>query len=149
VASLTPITIVASTSASDLAGADRITLRAPAVRWTVSCSREVNTPVHSSTTSTFLAFHGSFDGSFSAETDTTVPSMEMPPSTALTSRSRYPSENVPCTVSRRSRYASMSAPVRSLMWTNSNAGLPHPARSTLRPMRPNPLMAMRTAMTTS
>src|SRR5207302_4116920 len=67
--SFTPSTQVRS--GLSLAGADRTTLRAPAVRWLSypglpSFSRAVKNPVDSTATSTPSAFQGRFRGSFSA-----------------------------------------------------------------------------------
>src|SRR5258707_6368072 len=50
------------------AGAEMITFLAPAERCFCAEARSVNRPLHSSTTSTFSAFHGSAAGSFSAVT---------------------------------------------------------------------------------
>ncbi|MNE56395.1 hypothetical protein D3C80_1512990 [compost metagenome] len=56
---LTPYTTVAS---APLAGAEIMTLPAPAVRWAAALARSVNSPVHSNTTSMASAFHGSSAG---------------------------------------------------------------------------------------
>ena len=63
---LTPKTTVRSTSFSP--GAEMITFFAPACRCAPAFALLVKRPVHSSTTSTPSAFHGSFAGSRSATT---------------------------------------------------------------------------------
>ena len=51
----------------------------------------------------------------------------------------------PCTESNSSRCAQVAAsPSSSLMWTNSRSPRSQPARSASRPMRPNPLIPIRT-----
>jgi len=62
---LTPMTSVKSAPS---AGAEMMTRRAPASRCFAAASRLVKMPVHSSATSTFRSFHGSFAGSRSAVT---------------------------------------------------------------------------------
>ncbi|MNH36319.1 hypothetical protein D3C79_970970 [compost metagenome] len=56
---LTPYTTVAS---APLAGAETITLPAPAARCAAALARSVNSPVHSNTTSIASAFQGSSAG---------------------------------------------------------------------------------------
>ena len=53
---------------------------------------------------------------------------------------------VPRTESYLSRYERVLASVKSLMATNSRSGSPMEARSTLRPMRPKPLIPIRMAI---
>jgi hypothetical protein len=60
-------------SSSPLVGAERSTRLAPASRCLPQPAASVKRPVHSSTTSTPRAFHGSFAGSFSANTAISSP----------------------------------------------------------------------------
>src|ERR1700752_647989 len=136
---LTPNTIVASAPS---AGAETSTRLAPAVRCAEALSLAVKMPVHSSAMSTPRSFHGSFDGSRSADTlILPLPRLIESPSTVTVPGKR------PCTESKRSRWALVSTGPRSLMPTTSISLRPDSAmaRSTLRPMRPNPLIATRTA----
>ena len=77
---LTPSTMVASTS---LPGADRTTLRAPALRWRAASSRLRNFPVESTTMSAPTADQSRSAGSRSVVARTGRPSTTSdPPSTA-------------------------------------------------------------------
>src|SRR5207302_3619495 len=103
-------------------------------------------PVHSIAISTPSSFHGSFDGSRSAETlILPLPRLIESPSTVTVPGKR------PCTESYRNRWALVSTGPRSLIPTTSISLRPDSAiaRSTLRPIRPNPLIATRTAMPVS
>src|SRR6478752_2574688 len=125
------------------AGADTSTRLAPAVRCAEALSFAVKRPVHSSAISTPRAFQGSFEGSRSAETlILPLPRSSESPSTVTVPGKR------PCTESKRSRWALVSTGPRSLMPTTSISLRPDSAmaRNTLRPMRPNPLIATRIAM---
>src|SRR5438034_574820 len=136
----TPITIVMS---SPLAGAEMTTFFAPAARCLSASGRSVNRPVLSSTRSTPNAFHGSFSGSLIADTLIGLP---------LTTSASPCASTVPG--NRRwmesyfRRCASVLVSVMSFTATNSSACcfMSTAARSTLRPMRPNPLIPTRTAM---
>src|SRR5216684_7832751 len=134
---LTPNTMVASAPS---AGAETSTRLAPAVRCAEALSLAVKMPVHSSAMSTPSAFQGSFDGSRSAETlILPLPRLIESPSTVTVPGKR------PCTESKRSRCALVSTGPRSLMPTTSISLRPASAmaRSTLRPIRPNPLIPTR------
>ena len=125
------------------AGAETSTRLAPAVRCKVALSFAVKMPVHSSAMSTPSSFHGSLAGSRSAETlILPLPRLIESPSTVTVPGKR------PCTESKRNRCALVSTGPRSLMPTTSISVRPDSAiaRSTLRPMRPNPLIATRTAI---
>src|SRR4029079_12463031 len=124
-------------------GADIRTRLAPAVRWAVALSLAVKMPVHSSAMSTPSAFHGSFDGSRSAETlILPLPTLMESPSIVTMPGKR------PCTESKRRRWALVSTGPRSLIPTTSMSLRPDSAmaRKILRPMRPNPLIPTRIAM---
>src|SRR5271169_5164064 len=128
------------------AGADTSTRLAPAVRCANAFSLAVKMPVHSSAMSTPSDFHGSLEGSRSAETlILPLPRLIESPSTVTVPGNR------PCTESKRNRCALVSTGPRSLMPTTSMSLRPDSAmaRSTLRPMRPNPLIATRIAMRVS
>src|SRR6478736_5530544 len=140
---LTPNTMVASALS---AGAETSTRFAPAVRCAEALSLAVKMPVHSSAMSTPSVFQGSFVGSRSAETlILPFPTLIESPSTVTVPGKR------PCTESKRGRWALVSTGPRSLMPTTSISVRPDSAmaRSTLRPMRPNPLIAIRIAMLVS
>src|SRR5215831_5136129 len=128
---------------SPLAGAEMITLRAPAARWARASSALVNRPVDSTTTSTPRSAQGRADGSRSARTRISWSPVLIASPSASTSTS-----SVPSTVSYFSRCASVAASVRSLATTISSpapAAAPAcTARQKLRPIRPNPLMPTRT-----
>src|ERR1700716_2547615 len=127
-------------------GADTSTRLAPAVRCAEALSLAVKMPVHSSAMSTPSSFHGSLEGSRSAETlILPLPRLIESPSTDTVPGKR------PCTESKRSRWALVSTGPRSLMPTTSISVRPDSAmaRSTLRPIRPNPLIATRIAMLVS
>src|SRR5262245_37000170 len=125
-----------------VAGAEMITFLAPASRCFCASSRLVNRPVDSITTSTPRSLHGSAAGSFSYRTLSSVPSTLMPsPMTSISPGKR------PRTESYLSRWAIISASIRSLTATNSrSAPAAWAARNTFRPMRPKPLMPTLTAI---
>src|SRR3954471_11403486 len=127
-------------------GAETSTRLAPAVRWADALALALKMPVHSIAISTPSSFHGSFDGSRSAETlILPLPRLIESPSTVTMPGNR------PCTESKRSRWALVSTGPRSLMPTTSISLRPDSAmaRKILRPMRPNPLIATRIAMLVS
>ncbi len=108
--SLTPMTNVPSTSLSP--GAEMMTFFAPAATCAPALAFEVKRPVHSSTTSTPRSFHGSLDGSRSAQTLILSPlTTRSPPSTPTSPGNR------PCAVSYCVRCAFVSASPRSLTAT--------------------------------
>src|SRR5579864_6947750 len=116
---------------------------APAVRCGDAFSFEVKMPVHSSATSMPSAFHGNCVGSLIAVTLIgPLPQLMVSPLTVTSPGKR------PCTESKRSRCALVSTGARSLTASTSISVRPAStiARRTLRPMRPNPLMATRTDM---
>src|SRR3954468_20053802 len=118
-----------------------MTRLAPAVRCAAAFSLDVKMPVHSSAMSMPSSFHGSVAGSLMAVTLIMPLPTLMESPTTLTSRGKRP-----CTESNRNRCALVSTGARSLMATTSMASRSASAmaRSTLRPIRPNPLMATRT-----
>src|SRR5580698_7190740 len=125
------------------AGADTSTRLAPAARCKAALSLAVKMPVHSSAMSTPSSFHGNLVGSRSAETlILPLPTLIESPSTVTVPGKR------PCTESKRSRCALVSTGPRSLIPTISISLRPDSAiaRSTLRPMRPNPLIPTRIAI---
>src|SRR5881628_3670882 len=138
---LTPMQIVMS---SPLAGAEITTFLAPAVRCFAALSLSVKRPVLSSTNSTPRSFQGSFSGSLMAETLIVFPLT----TSASPLASTVPGKR-PCTESYFSRCARVFVSVMSLTPTNSRSVCFAivAARSTFRPMRPNPLIPTRTAMT--
>src|SRR6266516_3722827 len=128
---------------SPLAGAEITTFFAPAVRCLLALSLSVKRPVLSSTSSTPRSFQGSFSGSLMADTLIDLP---------LTISASPLASTVPgkrrCTESYFSRCASVFVSVISVTPTNSRSvcWAMVAARSTLRPMRPKPLIPTRTAM---
>src|SRR6478672_383579 len=130
---------------SFLAGAEMMTFLAPPWRCSAAWSRSVNRPVDSSTTSTPSSFQGSLAGSFSASTRMASPPTTMPSFSAVTSAGKRP-----CTESYLSRWASVAVSVMSLTATKSSSLAPiaRAARTTLRPIRPKPLMPTRIAIIT-
>ncbi len=128
---------------SPLAGAEITTFLAPAARCLSASGRLVNRPVLSSTSSTPSAFQGSFSGSLIADTLMVLPFT----TSASPCVSTVPGKR-PCTESYFRRWASVLVSVMSFTATNSSACcfMSTAARSTLRPMRPNPLMPTRTAI---
>src|SRR5215472_12342312 len=117
-----------------------MTRLAPAARCAAALSFEVKMPVHSSAISTPRSFHGSVAGSLMAVTlIRPLPMLIASPLTVTSPGKR------PCTESKRSRCALVSTGPRSLMPTTSISWRPASAmaRSTLRPMRPNPLIPTR------
>ena len=136
---LTPMTTVRS---SPLAGAEMMTFLAPAAKWAPAFSLSVKRPLDSTTSETPRSFHGSFDGSFSAVTPMRWPLIIRWSAPAVTSPS-----NVRWTESYLKRWASVFVSVMSLTETNSRLlCFWSAARSTSRPIRPNPLIPTRTAM---
>src|SRR6266436_3692362 len=128
------------------AGAETSTRLAPAVRCAEALSLAVKMPVHSSAMSTPRSFQGSVAGSRCAVTlILPLPRLIESPSTVTVPGNR------PCTESKRRRWALVSTGPRSLMATTSISLRPDSAmaRSTLRPIRPNPLIATRIAMLVS
>src|SRR5947208_712737 len=127
-------------------GAETSTRLAPAVRCAEAFALALKMPVHSSAMSTPSSFHGSVEGSRTAVTlILPLPRLIESPSTVTVPGNR------PCTESKRSRWALVSTGPRSLIPTTSMSLRPDSAmaRSTLRPIRPNPLIATRTAMLVS
>src|SRR3954451_15900769 len=140
--SLTPRTMVRSGS---VAGAEITTFFAPASRCLAASSRLVKKPVDSSTTSTPRSLHGSFAGSRSSNTFISLPSTMRPSPRTSTSPGYGPRIE-----SYLNRWASVALSVMSLTATHSmSVSFARPARSTLRPMRPNPLIPTRTGMCVS
>src|SRR5713101_4848486 len=141
--SLMPKTTVRSAPS---AGAETSTRLAPAVRCAEAVFFEVKMPVHSRAMSMPIALCGSFDGSRSQVT------FILPRPTSIVSPSIFTSWGKrPCTESKRNRWALVSTGPRSLIATTSTSLRPDStmARRTLRPMRPKPLIATRTAMSSS
>ena len=136
--SFTPKTMVMSSS---LAGAEMMTLRAPASRCLPAPVRSVKRPVDSTTTSTPRSFQGRAAGSLLART-----LISLPFTTRLCSLAATVPAKVPCTESCMSRWASVLALVISFTATMSSAGSPHAARKKFRPIRPKPLMPTRVAI---
>src|SRR3954469_19744981 len=136
----TPMQIVMS---SPFAGAEITTFLAPAAKCLEAFSLSVNRPVLSSTNSTPRSFHGSFSGSLIAETLIVLPFTTRASGFAST----VPGKG-PWTESYFNRCASVLVSVMSLTPTNSISVCLAivAARNTLRPMRPNPLIPTRTAM---
>ena len=130
--------MVASTSAPP--GEEISTFLAPPAMCAPAFAFEVNKPVHSITTSTFSADHGSFAGSRSANTLIRSPLTIKSPASTATSKGKRP-----CAVSYCSRCALVSASPKSLIATISNSPLrplSNSARAMLRPIRPKPLIAI-------
>ena len=116
-----------------------MTMGAPASKWAAALSRSVKKPVDSITTSTPSAAHGRSFGSRCCNTLSTLPSMEMPSSTALMSFG-----NTPSTESYFNKCAIVLMLPRSLTATISiGAFAACTARKKLRPMRPKPLIPTR------
>ena len=138
--SFTPMQIITSASAD---GAEITTRFAPPVRCAAAFSRPVNKPVDSITTSTPCSPHGISDGSFTSSLWISVPSIEKPPVSSLTSFF-----SVPPTESCLSRNAIVCAsPNGSFTATSSTLACSPRARIARvndRPMRPNPLIPTRT-----
>ncbi len=129
----------ASVTSAPSAGALTRTLFAPASMCARASFAEVKRPVASSTRSMPSAAHGSFAGSRSASTVIRRPSTTRTSPSTLTGR---PSR--PAVVSKASSRARTAGSDRSLTATTSRPlSRSSSARSTLRPMRPNPLMAIR------
>src|SRR5665213_3347121 len=111
--SLTPTTNVASTP---VPGAEMMTRLAPASRWAPAVSLDVNRPVDSMTTSIPRSDHGSAFGSRSANTAMgPLSSTRLDPSTDTSAPKR------PWVESYLSRWAKVSADVRSLTATTSTS----------------------------
>src|SRR5271163_4426999 len=128
------------------AGAETITRFAPASRCFAAASRLVKFPVHSSTTSTPRLRQGSCAGSRSAVTAILPRPISIQLSPAVTSPGKRP-----CTLSYLSRWALVATGPRSLIATTSTSShlLSCAARRAIRPVRPKPLIATRTAMVCS
>jgi hypothetical protein len=107
------MTIVMS---SFFAGAEMMTLRAPASRWARAFVASVKCPVDSMTTSAPSSFHGSADGSRSARTRN-----EAPPTVMLSSPVTTSCWSRPRIESYLSRCASVLMSVRSLTPTTSTS----------------------------
>src|SRR5665213_3018282 len=124
-------------------GAETSTRLAPAVRWAEALALALKMPVHSSAMSMPSSFQGKVLGSRTAVTlILPLPRLIESPSTVTVPGKR------PCTESKRSRWALVSTGPRSLMATTSISRrlASKMARRTLRPIRPNPLIATRTAI---
>src|SRR3989304_127802 len=127
---------------SFLAGALMMTFLAPALRWAAALSRSVNRPVDSRTMVTPRSFHGSCAGSLTDSTRTDFPLTRMPSLSA----SAGP-RNRPWTESYLNRGAGVLGSVTAFTATTSRLVLAWTMlRSTSRPIRPNPLIAIFTAM---
>ena len=133
--SFTPKTMVFK---SPLAGAEMMTLPAPASKWAAAFSASANTPVDSTTKSMFWLPHGRSAGLRSA-----VISITLPFTTKLPSETETSPGNAPWMLSYLSRWANVLTSVKSLMETTSNSERETNWRNAKRPMRPNPLIAMR------
>ena len=120
------------------AGALIKTFFAPALRCFSAPSLSAKNPVLSTTTSILKSFHGSFSGSFSANTLMNFPSTTMPSGLASTAYL-----DLPCTESYFRRCASVFVSVRSFTATHSIFSSWIPAWRTCLPMRPKPLIATR------
>src|SRR4051794_39940256 len=137
--SLTPSTIVRSGS---VAGAEITTFFAPASRCLAAASRFVKKPVDSSTTSTPRSLHGRSAGSRSSKTLISLPS-----TMRLSPRTSTEPWYGPRIESYLNRWASVALSVMSFTATHSmSVSFARPARSTFRPIRPNPLIPTRTGM---
>src|SRR5690606_26113055 len=88
-----------------------------------------------------ISFHGRSAGLRSASMR-----MRLSPTTITSPSTRTSTPSGPNTESYFSRCASVPASERSLMATNSMSGSFRAVRSTVRPMRPNPLIATRIAI---
>ena len=93
---LTPITNMGASAE----GAEMTTFFAPALMCFDAPSRDVNTPVDSTTKSTPRSPHGIISGSRSANTETSLPSTKN-----FSSSHAADPENLPCTVSYLNMYA--------------------------------------------
>src|SRR3989344_3431142 len=121
---------------SSLEGADRMTFLAPASRCFCAVTLSRNRPVDSITTSAPTSFHFRLAGSRSCVRRIFLPlTTRVLPSTETSPLKR------PCTESYCSMYARYSGSRRSLMPTTSmSLKFWMAERSTLRPMRPKPLI---------
>ena len=140
---LTPMTTVMSAPS---AGAETITRFAPASRCFAAAARLVKIPVHSSTTSTPRLRQGSCAGSRSAVTAILPRPISIQLSPVVTSPGKRP-----CTLSYLRRWALVATGPRSLIATTSTSShlVSCAARRAIRPVRPKPLIATRTAMVRS
>lgn len=138
--SLTPFTTVLTCS-GPFAGALMRTFFAPALRWRLADSLVQKNPVDSTTISALRCFQGSFEGSFSDSTRTSLPSMRRLCSFASTLPGHFP-----CTLSYLKRWANVLVSVKSFTATHSISGSKNPALRTMRPILPNPLMPIRTTI---
>src|SRR5262249_12074300 len=109
----------------------------------LACSPSVNLPVDSSTTCAPTDSQLMAAGSFSEKTLMHLPLTVMQSPEALMSCLRLPRME-----SYFSRWAKVAGLVRSLTATNSRLGSSIAVRSTLRPIRPKPLIPTLTAMDT-
>ena len=123
------------------AGADMMTLRAPAARCLEAPSRSRNNPVHSATISTPRSPQPIFSGSRMERMAIDLPSTSRRSSWAV----RFAS-HMPCTESYLRRWAMVAASARSLIATTSTAELFQAARKTRRPILPNPLIPILTVI---
>src|SRR2546423_10765051 len=130
--SFTPSTIVMS---SFEAGAEMMTFFTGPRKCFLACSASVNLPVDSITTCAPTDSQFNAAGSFSEKTRNDFPSMLMESPLAWMSCFRLPRME-----SYLSRWARVAGLVRSFTATNSILESLRPARTTLRPMRPKPLM---------
>ncbi len=128
---------------SPVAGAEMMTLLAPASMCLRASAPLVKRPVDSTTTSTPRSAHGSCAGSRSASI-----LIVCGPAVIVSSPARTSTPSVPSRVSYLSRCANVAMSPRSLAATISiPAAPPAPAwtaRQKLRPIRPNPLIPTRT-----
>src|SRR6266849_1101355 len=138
---------------SSRAGAEMITFLAPAARCPAALALSMNRPVDSTTSWTPRSFHGRSAGVRALTTRISRPSTSRTSSSALSGLDFFeptvPPKR-PCTESYLSRYARLSAGTTSPTATTSRSVPKYPwlysARNTSRPMRPNPLIATRTAI---
>src|SRR5437016_9170584 len=130
--SLTPRTMVMSSS---LAGAEMMTFLTGPRRCFLAWSASVNLPVDSITTWAPMDCQLMAAGSFSENTRNGRPSMLMVSPEDLMSCLRFPKME-----SYFSRWARVAGLVRSLTATNSRLRSSMAVRSTLRPIRPKPLI---------
>ncbi len=121
---------------SHLQGAETRTFFAPAIICLFTSELVLKNPVLSTTTSMPRSPHGRFSGSFSEKTLISFPLTisELPFASTVPG-------NFPWTESYLSRYASSFVSVRSFTATNSILESSNPARKTILPILPNPLIA--------
>jgi hypothetical protein len=136
ISSLIPSTTYFTSSWSALAGAEIITLRAPAATCFSAESLSVNLPVDSITTSIFSFPQFTPPASGSEKTCIFLPLTIRKSAPATTSPGKFP-----WTESYLSRWARVTGSVRSLMATTDMFFFFNNALKVIRPMRPNPLIA--------